>query len=30
LINEGYADSEKTAFGIMNAMSEDWKNSILG
>jgi len=30
LIREGYADSEKTAFSIMNAMSEDWKNSILG
>jgi hypothetical protein len=29
LINEGYADNEKTAFGIMNAMSEDWKQSIV-
>ena len=29
LMSEGYADSEKTAFGIMNAMSEEWRQSIV-
>lgn len=29
LLDEGYASDESSAFAIMSAMSEDWKNMIL-
>jgi len=29
LINEGYADTEKSALVIMGNMSEEWKHSII-
>ena len=29
LINEGYADNSKSAYHILNAMSEEWIGSIM-